>query len=354
MTDFVQRGRLAPRVDRRQSAVNEVLVQALLEEDQPESLLLAGGGLDEAAAELRTAGYPLEVWRRRSEGKSVGTSWPEAGEAVDAAVVRMPRSKDELRLSVHAAASRVRDGGRLYVVGANDEGVRSTNKRLKAEFDDLETVLTARHCRVWRGTVRESAPWNTELDAWATPVQPNPIPLEKAADRPWHTYPGVFAGGGLDKGTEALLGVLLQQKRPRSLLDFGCGAGVIAASVGIRYHFRTKLTLLDSDSVSLHTARQNLADEAFGARFVQSDGWAAHGPERYDWIVSNPPIHQGKSESFEVLADLVAGARAHLTQRGQLWIVVQRQVPIQRWLESALDRVKMVAESSRFRVWSAR
>ena len=42
---------------------------------------------------------------------------------------------------------------------------------------------------------------------------------------------------------------------------------------------------------------------------------------KYDYIVSNPPIRVGKKKLYEI----IMGAKDHLKDKGELWIVVRKQ-----------------------------
>ena len=79
-------------------------------------------------------------------------------------------------------------------------------------------------------------------------------------------------------------------------------------------------------------------------------------PRRYDWIVSNPPVHHGQPDDFRVLITLLRGARRRLKPDGVLWIVAQEQVPVGRLL-ALHGRFAWVraqeADGGRFVVWSA-
>ena len=55
-----------------------------------------------------------------------------------------------------------------------------------------------------------------------------------------------------------------------------------------------------------------------------SDGFEALPRRpRFDWIVSNPPVHNGLQTDFKVLRLLVRGAARRLRSGGELFIVVQ-------------------------------
>jgi 16S rRNA (guanine1207-N2)-methyltransferase len=166
--------------------------------------------------------------------------------------------------------------------------------------------------------------------------------------RPWVSFPGLFAGGSLDPGTALLLDALPTIRSGSRVLDFGCGTGVIAAAVMGRSP-EAVVDLLDADALAVEAAARNVPE---AAGFLV--GWSlagASGP--YDWIVSNPPFHEGKGETMRVLEDLAAAAPAHLTARGRLILVTQRRLPVGRLLEEQFRRVEVRAETSVFRVWAA-
>ena len=59
--------------------------------------------------------------------------WP-TGRGYTLAAVRLPRSKDELAMTLHAVASVLAPGGHLLLYGANDEGIKSIVRRLEPVF----------------------------------------------------------------------------------------------------------------------------------------------------------------------------------------------------------------------------
>jgi 16S rRNA (guanine1207-N2)-methyltransferase len=159
----------------------------------------------------------------------------------------------------------------------------------------------------------------------------------------------VFAGRRLDEGTALLLSALPELKPGDRVLDYGCGSGVIGYSM-LRRQPAARLVLLDPDTVALAAARENLP----AARTVAGVRLADAGPQRFQAILSNPPIHVGKQEDRSALKRLVAEAPEHLTPGGALQIVVQRRVPVEPMLQIAFRLVEQVAKSASFCVYRAR
>ena len=139
------------------------------------------------------------------------------------------------------------------------------------------------------------------------------------------------------------------------VLDFCSGSGSIAAALragsgggALRLH------LLDADAVALHAARRNVAD---AKAHVLSDGFEALPRRpRFDWIVSNPPVHNGLQTDFKVLRLLVRGAARRLRSGGELFVVVQTYVPLGAMLADLpkLEDVRTLSDDGRFSVWAAR
>jgi 16S rRNA G1207 methylase RsmC len=97
--------------------------------------------------------------------------------------------------------------------------------------------------------------------------------------------------------------------------------------------------LLDADAVAMLAARENLSVVRDGsssgvgsfqpATFVLSDGWTGLADdEKFDLVVSNPPVHLGLRPEFTVLSDMIAGFEERLNPGGEAWFVAQRYVPI--------------------------
>lgn len=278
-------------------------------------------------------------------GAVSGQTWPPAG-PFGAALLRLPRSKDALEFALHAAASVVRSGGLLWVYGAKDEGIASAARPMEALLGPVTTLATAKRCRVLaverpervQGLRGELGLWRRRVDfdlGWG-PVD-------------WVTYPGTFAGQGLDPGTALLLEHLGAEGWPRGgvVVDFAAGTGVLSAAAA-RARPDVRLVMIEPDALARAAARVNVP----GADLQGVGGWEAVGPA--DAIVSNPPYHRGKAEDLSVIQGLLERAPRVLTARGELRMVVQRRLPVEPLMRAAFDTVEILADRGPFRVWRGR
>jgi len=102
------------------------------------------------------------------------------------------------------------------------------------------------------------------------------------------------------------------------LLDLGCGYGTLGIVLARKNP--VSLTMSDINRIALDYAARNAVLNRVEAECIHSDGFE-NISYKYDNIVLNPPIHAGK----EVMYRLYAGAAAHLTPGGALYIVIHKK-----------------------------
>lgn len=285
------------------------------------------------------------LWNRRALGGRRATPWPPAG-PFSAVALRLPRSKDELAMALHAGISALAAEGRLLLYGAKDEGIESASGLLEGLFHAVRTVAIGGRCRLLEGRGPE---WGrhlrSSLEAWKLRFELTHAGLEKE----WVSYPGVFAHGHLDPGTRLLLDCLPNLPEGSRILDYGCGSGVIGGVARLRCG-GARLTLLDVDAVALEAARENVP----GASLLLRDGLPPGVASPLDFLLTNPPFHRGKTEDPGMIEALANRAAEVLSPRGALVLVTQRRLPLEAPLRRRFGRVSVLGDDPVFRVWEGR
>lgn len=158
---------------------------------------------------------------------------------------------------------------------------------------------------------------------------------------------GVFARKGLDIGTAVLLESAPRPPVSGTLLDLGCGTGVIALALATKSP-GARVIAVDVNPRAVELCAQN----------AQSNGLsnvdtmlASDVPDdvRFDTIWSNPPIRIGKDELHILLATWLM----KLTPGGTAWLVVNRNLgsdSLAVWLTERGCTVQRATSKRGFRV----
>lgn len=134
----------------------------------------------------------------------------------------------------------------------------------------------------------------------------------------FYTDNGVFSKGELDFGTELLLkNFKYDDPNNKTLLDIGCGCGPIGIYAS---HLGFAVDMSDVNKRAIHLSKMSLKEQGLNANVFESDAYK-NIANKYDYIVSNPPIRVGKEKLYEI----VMNAKGHLKNGGSLWIVVRKQ-----------------------------
>lgn len=128
---------------------------------------------------------------------------------------------------------------------------------------------------------------------------------------------GVFNKKGLDYGTRLLLENLdLDSKN--SFLDVGCGCGPIG--IYISKLTNGKVDMIDVNNRAIHLAEKGIKENDLKNIKVFSSDAYNNVSDKYDCILTNPPIHAGKKKVYEIFE----GGRDHLNDGGEIWTVIRK------------------------------
>ena len=164
------------------------------------------------------------------------------------------------------------------------------------------------------------------------------------------TQPGIFSWDRLDPGTALLLATLPGLKGRGA--DFGCGLGILSRAI-LSSEAVTALTLLEIDRRAVEMARRNVADPR--ATILWADIRARDAvPGNLDFVVTNPPFHEGGAEDQSVGRAFITRAAETLRPGGALWLVANAHLPYEPTLRETFRSVTVAAQGSGYRVYEAR
>ncbi len=270
-------------------------------------------------------------------GSAALESVPEG--SADAAMIYAPPGVLERRHTLALALKALKPGGRLDVMAPKDKGGSRLKKELQAFGLEVGESAKAHHrrCVVIRPDTVDG------LDEAIAAGAPRLVPGLDA----W-SQPGVFAWDRVDAGTLLLAEHLPPLKGAGA--DLGCGYGALA-TVALRSPAVTALRLIDLDRRAVEAARRNVTDPR--AAFDWADARTAEANGDLDFVVMNPPFHDGGAEDRRLGQAFIRQAAAMLKKGGVLWLVANRHLPYEADITAAFKRSQPVADKGGYKVIEA-
>ena len=129
---------------------------------------------------------------------------------------------------------------------------------------------------------------------------------------------GVFSKDRFDYGTRVLLNSVDIDKLSGNVLDFGCGLGVVGIILGT-FNKGINIDMVDINERAIDLAKNNLVLNNIKANVFVSDIYS-NIDNKYDFIITNPPIRAGKN----VIRGFLLGSYDYLKDDGILYFVMRK------------------------------
>lgn len=260
-------------------------------------------------------------------------------------LVLPPPQRDETRSLFAQALRHAGDDGIVVASMENNSGARSGEKDLSQLAPGLQST-SKNKCRVFWVTKKEIN--ETLLQEWLELDAPRRIEATGFISRP-----GVFAWDRIDAASQLLAGYL-----PKDLTghgaDLGAGMGYLTHFVLSRCENIHAMDIYEAETRALACAKANLAH--FEARTALNYHWhdVARGVQGfYDFVISNPPFHQGGVEVQAVGQAFIEAAAQALKPGGRFYMVANRHLPYEAVLQNHFSKFDVIAVQDGFKVFSA-
>lgn len=168
----------------------------------------------------------------------------------------------------------------------------------------------------------------------------------------YYSKPGVFGWDKVDKGTEILLetaetlfkGEALKQK---TLLDLGCGYGWIFLNMD-KYQLAS-IVATDNNAAAMLCANKNAEQMATPTTIIASD-CANSIDQKFDFILCNPPFHQGFKHSQLLTKKFIEACKYKLATTGKALFVLNEFVAISDNVKQAKLKESLLTKKAGFKV----
>lgn len=262
-----------------------------------------------------------------------------------AGLVLLTKHKAENRANMARAWTLLEPGGVLVCCGANALGAASHEREAERVFG-LAGSLSKHQARAF-WVMRGDGPAPAECAEWMGAAQPKPVEGCDLVARA-----GCFSSDHVDKGSRLLMECLPAGLAGRGA-DLGAGWGYLSAHILRRFPEVTGVDLFEAEALALEDARTNLAGEERTAFHWLDVGAGLPKCEPYDWIVSNPPFHEGRKADPAIGQGFIAAAWKAIRRRGKFVLVANRSLPYEAELRRRFREVTLLREAEGFKVYLA-
>ncbi|MFI5663512.1 methyltransferase [Streptomyces sp. NPDC051684] len=276
---------------------------------------------------------------------------------IDVLLVRVPKSLALLEDQLHRLRPAVHADTVVIGTGMVKEIHTSTLNLFERIIGPTRTSLAEKKARL---IFSEPNPALASTSAAALNPWPHtyqlPPDIGPLSDHPVVNHAGVFCAEHLDIGTRFLLQHLPQGTDARTIVDLGCGNGVVGTSAALT-HPDADVLFTDESHQAVASAQatyaENAGDRPGKAEFRVGDGLADAPRASVDLILNNPPFHSHQATTDATAHRMFAQARAALRPGGELWVVGNRHLGYHVKLRRLFGNSQLVASNAKFVILKA-
>jgi 16S rRNA (guanine1207-N2)-methyltransferase len=272
-----------------------------------------------------------------AEGTESSPDFPD-GE-FEIVLLLLPKNRLEAEYLLAKGLEMLQPGGWLIAAGDNKAGGARLNKTFK-EFGLEAGSYSKNRARVAWGKKAGSKKVKEALAAGE--MQKNEFGFFSQA--------GIFGWDKIDKGSEILSKHLPELSGAGA--DFGCGYGYLSQHALQNGKNIGRLYCIDADARALEASKANLTNFE-NTEFIWADLTKAPDLKNLDWVVMNPPFHEGKATDTGIGHDFIRSAAKVLKKGGALWMVANSMLPYEKILDEEFFSVKKISEGGGFKVFCA-
>ncbi|GAA3223784.1 methyltransferase [Actinocorallia longicatena] len=275
---------------------------------------------------------------------------------IDVLLVRVPKSLALLEDQLHRLSPGVHAGTRIVGTGMVKEIHTSTLALFERILGPTRTSPAVKKARLILTTADASIPRTP--GPWPLTYR---LPADAAivAGRPVVNHAGVFCADRLDIGTRFLLENLPTMPDASTIVDLGCGNGVVGLAAALT-HPGAGVLFTDESFQAVASAeatyRANLEGRpglAGKAEFRAADALTGLEKGSVDLVLSNPPFHTHQATTDAIAWRMFTGARDALRPGGELWVVANRHLGHHTRLRRVFGNCSLVASNPKFVVLRA-
>lgn len=168
-------------------------------------------------------------------------------------------------------------------------------------------------------------------------------------------HANVFSRESLDIGTRFFLQHIPFADKYKTIVDLGCGNGVVGL-IAAEKNPQAKLLFFDASYMAVESAKQTFEGASINemkATFKVNDCLVGLEEDSIDLILNNPPFHQDNAVGDEVAWKMFQQSKLVLKKGGELFVIGNRHLAYHIKLKKIFDNCEVIANNKKFVILKA-
>ena len=169
------------------------------------------------------------------------------------------------------------------------------------------------------------------------------------------SHAAVFSREKLDIGTRLFIDNLPVDDRYKTIVDLGCGNGIVGLLAAIK-NPQAKLIFTDESYMAVESSINNFVavfGETREAEFLQTDCLYGVPENSVSLILCNPPFHQSNAINDDIAWQMFTESKTALEDKGELWVIGNRHLAYHAKLKHLFGNCDVVASNKKFTLLKA-
>lgn len=273
----------------------------------------------------------------------------EAYPSADIVLLKLPNNHSYLQYILQQLATVATPETLIFASAKAKDITRNVMAMFEQTLGPSSASLTVKKCRFIQSQ------FNPDLTPTKRVEFPLIWPLEHTNFKVIN-HANVFSREKLDLGARVFLKHLPQIAEQKTVIDLGCGNGVIGLKL-LQLNSNIKLILTDESYMAIESARQtishNLPEQLGQCDFVIDDCLQQQADKSADYILCNPPFHQQQEVTRHIANKMFLDAKRVLKQGGYFRIVANRHLNYSEVLQRLFGNCRLLATGPKFVILEA-